>query len=114
MYFPIISILTLIAAVAAVPATLPEIPASITIGDLTNRCDFGLSVSCCAADALDKPTQGGCFPLTEPALKPFRFVEICNGIPACCSSSMFDPDSFTISSEACEEITLTAEDINPE
>ncbi|KAK6496135.1 hypothetical protein TWF481_002159 [Arthrobotrys musiformis] len=122
MYFPVIVIVTFFTIIARTNASittgdngiLPEMPETVTVGEMSSHCDFGLSVSCCDADALEKPTEGGCFPLTEPGLRPFRFVGVCErGVPACCSSSMFDPEKFS-SSESCEQISLENEDITPE
>ncbi|KAK6330691.1 hypothetical protein TWF718_002891 [Orbilia javanica] len=110
MYFPLITFLTIITSVIATRKN-PEIPARLTIGEIYNRCDFGLSICCCSEDALDKPTEGGCFPLTEPELRPFRFVEICGGLPACCSTSAFDPNDLVTDSGSCEEITIRTEHV---
>ncbi|KAK6502591.1 hypothetical protein TWF506_003171 [Arthrobotrys conoides] len=121
MYFPILTFLALITsctATANAPAGTwgknPDIPDTLTVGDIHDRCDIGLSVSCCVDNAFEKIIENGCYPLTEPELKRFNFVDVCFGVPACCSTVMFENKDVPVTSGGCQEMTITTEANTPD
>ncbi|KAF3155966.1 hypothetical protein TWF569_008007 [Orbilia oligospora] len=120
MYFPIITFLTLIASCSAGSAPAgtwgknPDIPDTLTVGDIHNRCDFGLSASCCVDGAFEKIIENACYPLTEPELKIFKFLDVCFGVPACCTTAMFERKDVPNTSGGCEEMTIMTEATTPD
>ncbi|KAK6342143.1 hypothetical protein TWF730_001621 [Orbilia blumenaviensis] len=120
MYRSIISILMVVAtAVATIPSTsfVEKLPKALTVGDVAGNCDFGLTVSCCAADSKKNIIDNSCYPLplTDPEFLKVSLARVCFGVPACCSAGMFDPktaQNLAQSPSPCQKITVLVEEFD--